>query len=246
MVSLKDKFIGCLLGTAIGDSLGMVVEGWDREAIRQKYGVLKDYQDERFGKGRYTDDTQMTLCIAESIIEKGGFEPGDIGKRFIGWLDYGRGMGYACKKASERLSMGISWKKSGIDSAGCGSAMRVAPIGLFRYNDLQHLKEEAVKSSHITHIDTRAKAGAAAVTYGISILLKTDKNIDEIIFIKDISKFVEDIDRFFSKKLISILNFLGVPFEDGIDRIGVGGYVMETVPAAFFTFIRCPHDFRRQ
>ena len=95
----KDRFIGCLLGCAVGDALGMPVEGWPKERIQTRLGKLTDYLDpvilydeggkrlvedefgpihnwtEVFSKGEYTDDTILTLAIAESIIECGLPDP---------------------------------------------------------------------------------------------------------------------------------------------------------------------------
>ena len=39
----EDGFLGCLLGLAIGDALGMAVEGWPRERIAARYGAINDY-----------------------------------------------------------------------------------------------------------------------------------------------------------------------------------------------------------
>ena len=41
----KDRFIGCLLGCAVGDALGMPVEGWPKERIQTRLGKLTDYLD---------------------------------------------------------------------------------------------------------------------------------------------------------------------------------------------------------
>lgn len=40
--------------------------------------------------GAWTDDTSMALCLAESLIESGGFDPVDQLKRYVRWYRKGR------------------------------------------------------------------------------------------------------------------------------------------------------------
>ena len=90
---LQDCFKGALLGTAVGDALGMPVEGWHPEDIRMKYGVLENMVDARAGKGRYTDDTEMMIALAESLIEKRSIDKAHLAKCFLSnfheWRGYG-------------------------------------------------------------------------------------------------------------------------------------------------------------
>ena len=83
---VEDRFVGCLLGVAVGDALGMPVEGWSREAIRMRYGVLADLQPSSsrgLGAGQFTDDTQMMLMHAESIVAAGRVDGDDLAQRFV-------------------------------------------------------------------------------------------------------------------------------------------------------------------
>ena len=67
--SHEDRCIGCLLGTACGDILGAAVEG-SADTIRGHHGELRDFQDTIRGFGCYTDNTEMTLALATSLVEK--------------------------------------------------------------------------------------------------------------------------------------------------------------------------------
>ena len=69
MTDLKGKFRGSMIGLAIGDALGMPVEGWTPERIRVELGGVSDMLDGRKGPaGTWTDDTGMTIAVAESLV----------------------------------------------------------------------------------------------------------------------------------------------------------------------------------
>ncbi len=69
--TLQDRFTGCLLGLAVGDALGGRFEAQSAEGIRARVPTpeaLIDYpQDEIW----YTDDTQMTIGVAETLVAQG-------------------------------------------------------------------------------------------------------------------------------------------------------------------------------
>jgi hypothetical protein len=99
--TLGESYRGALLGTAIGDALGRPVEGRSPVEIRQRFGRLTDFvpwRDWKAGpKGTVTDDTQMTMCVAECLLEcDGRVNPVDLAERLIAWLPVGRGKGRAC------------------------------------------------------------------------------------------------------------------------------------------------------
>src|SRR4028119_1585759 len=80
---------GCLLGLAVGDALGGPVEFMDAKAIEKKHGLVTEMIGGgwlNLRAGDYTDDTQMALCIAESLVETGDFSADDIAARFVAWL----------------------------------------------------------------------------------------------------------------------------------------------------------------
>ncbi len=73
----EENFIGCMLGVAVGDARGQPVEGYPPERIRKDFGEVRDFMpgDTRLPlpltAGQWTDDTQMTLDIARSILRCG-------------------------------------------------------------------------------------------------------------------------------------------------------------------------------
>jgi ADP-ribosyl-[dinitrogen reductase] hydrolase len=83
---LQDKFRGGILGCFLGDAFGAGFE-------RMRKGPIMDgpgFSSEKF-LGIYTDDTDMTLCLAESILQLGKVDPEDIAKKFSHHCDLTRG-----------------------------------------------------------------------------------------------------------------------------------------------------------
>ena len=87
-VDLKSRFMGALVGTAIGDALGAPVEGWSMERVSSMYSKGKGW---KMIYGRYTDDTEMMIGVAESLIEHKGFNGAHMARVFIQNYDAGRG-----------------------------------------------------------------------------------------------------------------------------------------------------------
>ena len=82
-----DRVAGCLVGLAVGDALGAPLEFSTRREVRNRFpqGLREMIVSPQRGKGEYTDDTQMALLIAESLLEKKAFVAQDVAKRFEIW-----------------------------------------------------------------------------------------------------------------------------------------------------------------
>jgi ADP-ribosyl-[dinitrogen reductase] hydrolase len=186
-IALLSRFEGCLVGLAVGDALGAPVEGMSRAGIETVHGRLKDMVGggwHGLPPGHYTDDTAMMLCIARSIVEKGCFDPEDAARRFLEWFDAGPiGIGRTTWIALSAMKEGASWREAGEIahqrlgglSAGNGSIMRCAPIGLLDFMHPETLVEDSGNSSIITHWDPQARWAAVAVNLAIAEMLKGGK-----------------------------------------------------------------------
>ncbi|MFQ5751697.1 MAG: ADP-ribosylglycohydrolase family protein, partial [bacterium] len=113
MKKLKQKFQGALIGTLVGDALGMPVEGWPPQAIVQEYSQLREMLASRLGKGTYTDDTQMMIAVAESLVHCKGFNGEDMARRFLDNYDPRRGYGSGTVLALQFLRRGVPWHQTG-------------------------------------------------------------------------------------------------------------------------------------
>ncbi len=179
-----DRFQGCLLGLAVGDALGGPLEFMTADDILGKYGAPVR---EMVGggwlslrPGEYTDDTQMTQCIAESLVERRVFDMADVARRFVAWYDsHPKDIGNITRLALQALKQGTPWQEAGRlahqqtggRSAGNGSVMRCAPLALYGWRDYEQLIADSVASSRVTHWDDLACYGAAALNLIVAELL---------------------------------------------------------------------------
>ena len=134
---LRDRFRGVLLGTHCGDALGMPVEGWTADQIRSEFGLLNNMSHGRLARGSFTDDTEMTLALAQALVDgQGGFEEQQLARTFAEHLHASRGYGRNTLailfEVRDRVPWELAVRRKGQTggSHGNGSAMRVAPACL--------------------------------------------------------------------------------------------------------------------
>ncbi len=168
---LRDKFRGAILGCFLGDAFGAGFEGMNPSKARFHIDSLS----KRFPRN-YTDDTDMTLALAESIVQTGGVNPEDIAKHFSLQCDLSRGYAIGAIKAVLALRAGLKWHQvSRIvfenGSFGNGAAMRVSPVGLFYHHNPDSLEEAATKQANITHTHPLGQWGAVmqASSVGLAV-----------------------------------------------------------------------------
>lgn len=162
---LYDRFAGVLLGTAVGDALGLYLEGLEADSIQSQFGSAVDRYYLLGNIGFVSDDTEQSALIAQSLIK---FPP-DLDysvNRFrtamLGWFcrmpfGVGQATSYSCMK----ILMGS--KNTGIPSAGNGAAMRAAILGAFFYDDSELRNQFGIGLANITHTDARGVEGALFV-----------------------------------------------------------------------------------
>ncbi len=160
MITEQMRYQGCMIGLAAGDALGTAVEF-------KPLGSFSPLTDMVGGgpfglePGQWTDDTSMALCLAESLIEKQGFDPKDQMERYCRWYRKGYlssigrcfGIGNTVRSALENFEATgdpISGP-TGSRSAGNGSIMRLAPVPLLYANFPESAIELSGKSATTTH-----------------------------------------------------------------------------------------------
>jgi poly(ADP-ribose) glycohydrolase ARH3 len=133
---LRDRFRGCLLGLAIGDALGGKFEAQSADAIRARFpsvDALIAYPQEEIW---YTDDTQMAIGVAETLVYHREIIEEHLCKAFVGNYVPSRGYGRGARAVLEAMEEGRDYRQVGEryfpgGSYGNGAAIRVAPVGLF-------------------------------------------------------------------------------------------------------------------
>lgn len=161
-LTLRNRSRGALLGLAVGDALGATLEF-------KRPGTFDPITDMVGGgpwglrPGEWTDDTSMALCLAESLIERGDFDPRDQMERYLRWYRHGHlsstgscfDIGSTTAKALHRFERTGDPYAGSRDpySAGNGSIMRLAPVPIFYFarNDHRAAVERAGDSSRTTH-----------------------------------------------------------------------------------------------
>lgn len=246
---LQDKFRGAILGCFLGDAFGSGFEGMDPDRAMFHMSILS----KQFTR-KYTDDTDMTLALAESIIQCGKIDPKDIARQFSLYCDLTRGYAIGAIKAVQGLRAGLKWYgvarivfENG--SFGNGAAMRVSPIGLFYHHDLDGLKESAMKQASITHVHPLGQWGAVmqAASVGLAVAQNTRESLKKehmviglrgilwsgpIEYIKALNKIEEMLSK--GKKLHA---------REVVESLGNGVEAHFSVPSACYIAITYSPDF---
>lgn len=158
--TLSERYRGCLLGLACGDAVGTTVEFRPRGSFAPLTDMVGGGP---FGlsPGKWTDDTSMALCLAESLLNKNGFDAADQMGRYLNWWQWGYlsstgdcfDIGMTVRQAlQDSQSTGNPFAGStDPQSAGNGSLMRLAPVALFYYPNIEQVLDACANSSRTTH-----------------------------------------------------------------------------------------------
>ena len=197
----KKRYRGCLLGGAIGDALGLPYVGLTREQIAERSCTgfadpsetmssvvpVSDLGDSTTGEkllaGQWSEDTQLTLALAECLIdEQGIFVPESWAHSLARWVNQGpRAPGISSLQAAIQFRTGgVEWDEGADpEGAGAGPAARSAPIALrWPYDSLQR-RRIAVLQASVTHGHPDAQAASLAMSEAIAIALAADRETGE-------------------------------------------------------------------
>jgi poly(ADP-ribose) glycohydrolase ARH3 len=242
------KFLGALVGTGVGDTLGAPFEGYQQVSIEEIEKVA-----DRRGTLTYTDDTHMTIGVAESLIRMKGFDGEDMARTFIKnyELEPFRGYGPGPPHIFQLIKAGEAWNKAAQKlyhggSYGNGSAMRVAPIGMFYHDKPEKLREVAYKSSQITHAHGLSKEGAALQAYAIALATNLDPCLafDGSNFLAKLAGYTRQ--EVYKQKLSRIKDLLIRPDKARvIAELGNGIEAFNSVPTAIYSFLVQPNSFAK-
>jgi poly(ADP-ribose) glycohydrolase ARH3 len=246
---LRDKFRGALLGVAVGDALGAPFEGMgvvspaDLKRLEEKPGPL-----------RYTDDTHMTLGMAESLLERRGFDGEHMAITFARnyQLEPWRGYGAGPPQIFHLLAQGVPWDKAGgmlfdgTGSFGNGAAMRVAPTALAYHSDIGNVISFAAQSALITHAHEFGIEGAVMQACTIAYLIEWDAG--EPLVAPLLLRLLDGLAQspVYRHKLKRINTLLPrASSGEVIKELGNGIAAHEAVPAALYSFLRNHGSFSK-
>ena len=140
---------GCLLGQLAGDALGGLVEFQTPEAIRRRYpkGVREMASGGTWDTlaGQPTDDSELALTLARTLVEHGRYDPDALRKAYVSWLE---SEPFDC---GATIVAGLTGRPN-VGSQANGALMRISPLGIFGANhDPAQVMQWARQDAAITH-----------------------------------------------------------------------------------------------
>jgi len=209
---IEDKITAALLGGAIADAMGWITEfikspvqlesrfkvsrisdfvSWEKKS-GGRFNPYIDY----IGAGEYSDDTQLTLCVARSIQSDGSVDNEYFAKQeMTHWLAYARGAGATITAAAKALSRkSAHWNKNFFTfrrgtrsfdyraSGANGAAMRVGPIAMANPFDQEFMERQVWRNAIVTHGHPRAILGSLVYARALAYIIATpDPKIEAFI-----------------------------------------------------------------
>jgi len=234
-MTTHDRFLGCLLGLAVGDAVGTTLEF-------KRRGSFKPITDMNGGgpfhlaPGQWTDDTSMALCLASSLVERGEFDPADQMTRYVSWHDEGYwssnggcfDIGNATATALARFKRSGDPFSGSTDprSAGNGSIMRLAPVPMFFAGDTAKAIRYSAESSRTTH--AAAECLDACRLFGAMLVRALNGFAREYVLLGDVKTL-------FGCPTIEAIARGGYRAK-AEDAIRGSGYVVDSLEAALWCF----------
>jgi poly(ADP-ribose) glycohydrolase ARH3 len=246
MTDTKSRYLGGMIGSALGDAIGELAFHYpEKDKLCIHLAQLSELH--------YTDDTAMSVGLAESIVGKGCLDQQDVGETFRHNFGKEPWRGYASGPPtifSIVKQLGITYTEAarmlfgGAGSFGNGAAMRVVPVGLF-FHDSPDLYEMARMSAVVTHAHPVGVDGAAVQAEAIALAVKLDprRSFPFETFIGTLRDFAKTSEM---KEKIRDVQDLVIRREHpsiAADRLGRTVAVHESMPFALYSFLRHPKSF---
>lgn len=240
----------CILGGALGDSVGLPSEGMNTQRIaRFRQGPLR--QSLVFGKGMVSDDTEHAVMTLLSLMDNDrdtrGFSAA-LACRLRWWLaSVPAGIGFATARSLVKLWLGFKPANSGVFSAGNGPLMRAPVIGVWFGEESEKRNAFVRASTLITHCDPRATEAAQMVAHAVALVATRKVTEDEILDRLQTDIASDDLRTRFQKLRESLQ--AGESVEDYANSISrtpgfVSGFAPETSCVAIYAWLRHRGDFR--
>jgi ADP-ribosyl-[dinitrogen reductase] hydrolase len=252
---LKERFLGCLVGLAVGDAYGTTYEFTDRKQMPS------ELPDDIVGggpfdmkPGEWTDDTSMALCLAESIVEK-GWDTDDQMRRYIKWWQDGyNSVKGTCFDIGMATRNALSWYNmtegkqfvQDTQAAGNGVLMRLAPVPMFCYdpNDSVYVLSLSAFQSIMTHPSSQSIECSMLLGAIINKILSGEKDKKKILHFdtmldENSKQMYKEVYEKYSCHVNSRIESIKNMEYDGVgaDKISGDGYCVFTLEAALWAFL---------
>lgn len=247
-LTIRDRCRGVILGTAVGDSIGLPAEGISPRRAKK---LFRGRWRHRLviNRGMVSDDTDHAFFVAQSLLAYP--RSSDLFAKRLSWclrwwlLSGPASVGFATLRSILRLWLGVSHTRSGVYSAGNGSAIRSATIGAFFAESPDQIDQNVGASTKLTHSDPRALTGAKAVAYLTAWIIRCGlverPKLDDTLALLRPAGDGDD-------EWMTIIQSIATAHQQGLSVAqfaqslglsdGVTGYVFHTVPVAIYAWYR--------
>jgi poly(ADP-ribose) glycohydrolase ARH3 len=244
---LRDAFRGALVGTAVGDALGRPVKGLSAARIAREHGEVRDLLGHP--RGRYTEDTQMMIVVAEWLLDGGAADGGGFAERIQREHDPDRDYGRTTTDFLRRVRAGEGWETAGEHafargSFGNGAAARIAPCALFHHRDREALERLVETCAVVTHSHPLGIAGAILQARQVALALtRREEPLDPLPFVVELRSTTNFIE--FRNKLRTVEECLErrAPARVVRDRLGANATALGSVPTSLYCFLSQTESF---
>lgn len=253
------KTAAAIYGTAVGDALGVPFQFKDRDDRKNNPATdMVGYGTYCLKPGSWSDDTSMTLCLADSLAEKTAFDCNDVMEKFAKWYLKGKytpdgrsfDIGHTCEQSIFKWRSGlfepITWGGDDERDNGNGSLMRISPLPFFimsKYGELAFSAEDSFNLIHdvssLTHAHPISLIGCdiyCAVMHQIILGTKKEELLLKAMpfigaYIRSHGDFAI---HFHVYDRLCHMNFTSLPEEE----IKSSGYIVDSLEAALWCFLK--------
>lgn len=234
---------GALLGTAVGDALGLPFEGLPPHRIARWLGARGTLRHRMWlGRGMISDDTEHAYLVAWALSVGGDFSH-NLARGLRRWfLAAPPGIGLGTLRACLKLCLGVGPTRSGVFSAGNGPAMRAPILGVLA--DRTRLRALVHASTTLTHTDPRAEEGALAVALAAHLSAQHPASQPVRPLLAQVQEAVSGAELSAHLRTVAVALDTGQSPEALVaamglpGKAGVSGYINHTVPVALFLWAR--------
>ena len=262
----RDRFVGCLLGLAVGDALGAPYEATIPSATPEEIcAAYLPIRANRLPPGRWAGSAQLAMETVRVFLDEGGVEPKAVAKAFGRLLQRGIALRWG-RATFKTIGSMVYYKKrwdrvaNGPGSAGNTPAIRCIPLGLWHARAPGLIPEDARRLSSITHKDRRTVAGTAAVAAAVAHAVNAAR-LDAASLLVDVVDAVDPIHPEFGNVIGDVVMLRELPRETAEQMIvalgqkgpfegtyagAITGYILPTVMIGLYHVVQNPGDFVQQ
>ena len=249
-ISTRQRVLGGLIGSLVGDAVGVPVEFMSRSEVqRNPVQGMRAYGTHHQPAGTWSDDSALLLASCDSLNQSEDLDLQDMGQKFCNWHDKGHysangdvfDIGGTTHMALSRIQRGTPALSAGgtsESSNGNGSIMRILPVAIcFAHLSNDQLAQRVRSASCITHAHPRSQLACEFLAFAVRYLLEGDTPADA--WASACKDFWKEGGTTFSKQEtahfipVSSPEFPSTPEH----KIRSGGYVIDTLEASLWCLL---------